>query len=312
VNVFRARQGAVAATRRTSVIVALSVLTACVSISSSELRSIGSVVTVQEIDFAALHGDAERAHTAYAPEAAIRAQYPAVTRISVPGGTDVLYFLEQDDRARTQYVTVRGTIDKKNLSEDLDIHVQQDAETGIPIHAGFDVTADILYIDLKPHLKQGYKTYLTGHSLGGAIAAVLAIYASRDGHDVVRVVTFGQPRFTTEAGVEQLADIPIIRVVDENDMVPMLPPATKRHAQYGPYEHTGQEIILLDGPHYVFLSSHDANRIAIGEFWRSMKYTNLNDHKMTNYLARLAAKTDGAIQVPYNKRETYITNARPS
>jgi hypothetical protein len=284
-------------------------LGACVSLSSSELRSIGSNVTAMEVDFVELHTHAVRAHTAYASESAIRTRYPATVRVSTPGETDVLYFLEQDDQAKVQYVAVRGTIDKKNLSEDLDVQVRKDEQTGIPLHAGFDATADVLYADMKPHLKRDYKTYFTGHSLGGAIAVLLTMLAIQDGYDIERVVTFGQPRVTTAAGIDRLGAVPIVRVVDENDIVPMLPPATVLHAKYGPYEHVGEEIILLEGPHYVYLSSHDANRIAIGEFWRSMAFENLDDHKMDKYLARLAAKAKEAVQVPYDQREEYV--ARP-
>lgn len=283
-------------------------LSACASISGTELRSLGSTLTVTQVDFVDLHSQAKRAHAAYTSETAIRSQYPATVRVSTPGATDVLYFLEQDDRAKLHYVAVRGTIDKKNLSEDLDIQVRADPDTGAPIHSGFDAAADALYADMKPHFKSGYRIYFTGHSLGGAIAAILTALAVQDGFDA-RAVTFGQPRFTTAAGIARFGNVRITRVVDENDMVPMLPPATKRHAEYGPYEHIGEEIILLEGPHYVYLPSHDANRIAIGEFWRTTAYSNLDDHKMQKYLARLATKTKGAKQVPYDQRETFV--ARP-
>ena len=265
-------------------------------------------MTVTKVDFVDIQRHALRAHAAYTTEAAIRSQYPATERVSTPGTTDVLYFLEQDDGAKIQYVAVRGTIDKKNMSEDLDTQVRADPDTGAPLHAGFDAAADALYADMKPHFKNGYRLYFTGHSLGGAIAAILTVLAVQDGFDA-RAVTFGQPRFTTAAGIERLGKVRITRVVDENDMVPMLPPATKRHPEYGPYEHVGPEIILLEGPHYVYLPSHDANRIAIGEFWRTTAYSNLDDHKMQKYLARLATKTKGARQVSYDQRETYV--ARP-
>jgi thioesterase domain-containing protein len=58
-----------------------------------------------------------------------------------------------------------------------------------------------VFNDLKSHLKPGYKTYVTGHSLGGAVAAILTIYLIEDGVQVERVVTFGQPRFTTTDGI---------------------------------------------------------------------------------------------------------------
>ena len=65
---------------------------------------------------------------------------------------------------------------------------------------------------------------MTGHSLGGAVAAILTAYMVNDGYKVERCVTFGQPKFTNADGVAQLEKLPITRVVDENDLVPMLPP----------------------------------------------------------------------------------------
>ena len=104
----------------------------------------------------------------------------------------------------------------------------------------------------------------------GAIAAVLAIYLVNDKYTVEKVVTFGQPKFTTNAGVEKLGFLQVTRVVDENDIVPMLPPFTLINRTHGAYEHIGPEIILLDGPRYVFLPEHDADRISVGDFWREL------------------------------------------
>ena len=59
---------------------------------------------------------------------------------------------------KVEYIAVRGTIDKKNLSEDLDVHVHEDQETGLPFHEGFDAAADVLYADMKPSLKRDYET----------------------------------------------------------------------------------------------------------------------------------------------------------
>ena len=92
----------------------------------------------------------------------------------------------------------------------------------IPVHAGFNSDARAIYSDVKPYLRPGYKTYVTGHSLGGAVAAVLAIYLIEDGVQVERVVTFGQPRFTTTGGVKRLGFLPLTRIVDANDIVPMV------------------------------------------------------------------------------------------
>jgi len=282
-------------------------LAACAGVPSAEIKQLESVLTPANVDFNELYAYSDRARTAYAAEAEIRLKYPATVRVGSPDGTDVQYFLEQDDKAKTQYIAVRGTVDKKNFHEDASIRIREDRKLDIPVHGGFDAVTQAVYSDVKPHLKLGYKTYLTGHSLGGAIAAILAIYLYEDGYDVERVVTFGQPKFTTGAGVARLGFLPITRVVDENDLVPMLPPPLSPDPVHGRYEHVGPEVILLEGPHFVFLQSHDATRITVGEFWRSTSFADVNDHKMAHYQDRLSVKTgNAAVQVPYDKREQYV------
>jgi hypothetical protein len=284
-----------------------SLLTACVGISATELQSIGSKVTHENINFHELYTYAERANTAYAAKSVIQSKYPLTVRISSPSESDVRYFLERNDKTRTQFITVRGSANRKNFSEDLDIAVREDRKINIPVHSGFDLAARAIYDDVKPYLKPGYKTYVTGHSLGGAVAAILTLYMIEDGVEVVRVVTFGQPRFTTADGVKRLSFLPLARVIDEDDIVPMVPPATATHPTFGPYEHVGSEVILLEGREIVYLPAHDANRISIGEFWRSVSFADLKDHAMKKYLKRIADKTKGAIEVPYNKREQFVS-----
>jgi hypothetical protein len=283
-------------------------LAACAGLSSAELRDLGAILTPASVNFGELYAYSERARTAYAAEADIRLKYPATVVVGTPGEMDVQYFLEQDDKAHVQYVAVRGTVDKKNWSEDLEIKIRDDETINIPVHEGFDNVAQALYSDIKPHLDKQYETYLTGHSLGGAIAALLAIYLIEDGYDVERVVTFGQPKFTTAAGVERLASLPITRVIDENDIVPMLPPPLSPHPVHGAYQHVGPEVILLEGPHFIFLESHNATRLSVDEFWRSISFANVGDHQMTNYQTRLLPKAQKAVQVPYNQREQLVAD----
>jgi len=284
-------------------------LTACAGISTAELDTLGSTVVHDDIDFKDLYAYAERSNTAYEDKRAIKLKYPKTIWINSPDGTQVRYFLERDDHTHTQFITVRGTHTDKNLAEDLDITVRQDRKLDIPVHAGFDAAARAVYNDLKPHLRPGYKTYVTGHSLGGAVAAILAIYLIEDGVQVERVVTFGQPRFTTTDGVKRLGFLPLTRVVDENDIVPMVAPSTYTDPQFGPYDHVGAEVILLEGPDFVFLPSHDAKRIDLGEFWRSVSFADLKDHEMQRYLRRIASKATGAREVPYTQRERYVVTS---
>jgi triacylglycerol lipase len=288
------------------IVVCLLALTACVGVSRQELQLLGSTITPTKVDFVELTAYAGRSKAAYATEAVIRSQYPATVRVSAPGKTDAQYFLEQDDRAKIQYIAIRGTANKRNLIEDLELRIREDLALAIPVHIGFDATARLVYEDMKPYLKKSYTTYITGHSLGGAVAALLAIHMVDDGYKVDRVVTFGQPKFTTTDGVQKLGFLTLTRVVDENDVIPMLPPTTIFNRVYGVYQHAGPEVVLLDGPHYVYLPTHDAGRISIGEFGRSLSLASLADHHMDNYLGRIAAKTGNAVAVRYNEREKYV------
>ena len=70
-------------------------------------------------------------------------------------------------------------------------------------------------------------------------------------------------------------------------------------------------MILLEGPRYVYLQGHAADRLAVGELWRNAGLADLQDHKMDNYLKRLAEKSKGAIEVAYDEREKYVAK-RPA
>ncbi len=288
----------------TIAVLSIGLLSGCASISRQELNTLGSKVDVAQVDFVELSSYGQRARAAYAPEPQIRTSYPKTVRIADVGSSGVRYFLEQDDKAKVQYLSIRGTANKKNLHEDMAYHVRDDRRAAIPVHSGFDADAVQVYTDVKPFLKKGYRLYVTGHSLGGAVASLVSIYAIEDGYKVDRVITFGQPRFTTAKGAQQLGFLPLLRVVDENDIIPMLPPAVNNKT-FGPYEQVGPEVILLEGPRYVYLTSHDANRLDIGEFWRSIGIADLADHKMDNYLLRLSEKTKATVEVHYNQRKKY-------
>ena len=287
-------------------VVFLLILTGCAGISVAELDSIGSKVTPANLDFCEFYAYAMRSATAYDSDATIKAKYPLTIRINSPQQTKVKYFLERDDKAHRQFITVRGTDNNKNLDEDLTIAMRQDRKIDIPVHQGFDTAARVIDNDVKPYLKPGYKTYLTGHSLGAAVAALLAVYMIEDGVPVERVVTFGQPRFTTADGAKRLNFLPLTRVVDENDIIPLIAPSTVLDARFGPYEQVGAEVILLEGPDYVYLPVHDADRISLGEFWRSLTFADLKDHQIEKYLRRIADKTRSVNQVPYTERERFV------
>jgi len=79
----------------------------------------------------------------------------------------------------------------------------------------------------------------TGHSLGGALAALAAFDLASAGYAVSKVYTFGSPRVGDAAWAgafgQALGGTPVFRVTTYDDPVPMSPPQ-------GPFEHIGQEV----------------------------------------------------------------------
>lgn len=271
------------------------VLSGCAAgLSESEQQSL-SGETPKKIDFAELHYYALRADAAYDDITVIKKTYPLVTHANTVQPADVRYFIETDHANRRQTISVRGTAEKRNVWEDIETALIPDSILGFPVHRGFQADAQAVLEDAQPHLRKSYATRITGHSLGGAAAAILSLYLERDGFRVERVVTFGEPRFTTTTPKTALLDN-ALRVVNDRDVVPMLPP----HSVFGKYKHAAAEVILRPGAEYVYLDTHDASRLSVGEFWRNMTDFSFADHHMEGYLSNIEGKLDGgATQVAY-------------
>lgn len=199
----------------------------------------------------------------------------------------------------TQFICIRGTINLHNLLVDLniataadqDIHVvdevaHQDKSNEVRFHRGWLRMArlmvnDLLSPDALVRLDKNLPTVLIGHSLGGAVAIILALHLRSEGFNIAEVVTFGQPRIAPEQSCdilknffEENADssltmasllrrhpassfssssspnnsddeegnrvharklIPLLRVINECDPVPVLPPLRfYTYSQFGP------------------------------------------------------------------------------
>jgi len=179
------------------------------------------------INFPEIREMAVLADAAYRSESAIRALVESsdykLELYHTISGIQVAFFLATSDVAETQVVSIRGTANVENAMVDVSLKLRADPDTGVSLHEGFAYSAKRVYAELLPLLKPGYEINVTGHSLGGAIALILAMYLDKDQFKVGQVVTFGQPKVTNMAGADKIRHINLIRVVAPHDLVPLVP-----------------------------------------------------------------------------------------
>ncbi|QUX95763.1 lipase [Marinomonas sp. CT5] len=212
--------------------------------------------------------------------------------------SQVSYFLSRADKIQT--IGIRGTANLENAMVDLDLELKPDALLKIKLHQGFGLAAKAVFEDIKPFLKKDQPIHLTGHSLGGAIAVILAMYLQNDGYPVKQVITFGQPKVTNVTGAKKFEDLPLIRVVTPNDIVPLVPPISPLQIRdLDIFWHMGEEVILLGAQEFTQTNG-------IKSMLRATKFTtsipsekNLLAHQMTTYLNLINQLQTSAKEIPY-------------
>ena len=102
---------------------------------------------------------------------------------------------------------------------------QATCPTGERVHSGFMQQYDDISYQLEMALAdkavKGKPLFITGHSLGGAIATIAARRLDAE-RRIAACYTFGSPRVGTEGWVAQIKT-PIYRIVNSADPVPMVP-----------------------------------------------------------------------------------------
>jgi len=152
---------------------------------------------------------------------------------------------------------------------------------------------------------------LSGHSMGGAVAVIVAMKLMHRGFHIDRVVTFGAPMVTNTEGCElHRSVLPLLRVCHEEDVVPVLPPFSAYElltsAWMGIYEHFGQQLLLVRShPDRVCYLKGESE----AQWWQHSFWLNLpllsqpSSHLVSAYLERLELLQQGkASIVKYNHR----------
>ena len=142
------------------------------------------------------------------------------------------------------YVVVRGT---DSLADWLEINTKIGMEDTPAlhgqIHKGFKWATLSLLPDLMLAVDASLPTTFIGHSMGGAVAQLLAAIFVQNRKDVNEVITFGQPKVGDKKFVKWWDSQGIVthRIVNQQDLVTTLP------WRLGKYKHTKQVVYLSNG-----------------------------------------------------------------
>ncbi|RUO45811.1 lipase [Pseudidiomarina aquimaris] len=103
--------------------------------------------------------------------------------------------------------------------------VLKSCETGGKVHSGFDAAFNVIERDIINALEKfpNLPLFITGHSLGGALATIAAKRLTHKGGNAA-CYTFGSPRVADDHWLMTMKT-PIYRVVNASDSVTMVPPA---------------------------------------------------------------------------------------
>ena len=137
----------------------------------------------------------------------------------------------------TTILIFRGTTNTKNIWTAIDVRTFYDRRLDVNLHKGFRDAAALLLEDIHENYELDHTVYLTGHSLGGAIAQIMGMWIDswKDENGVkkynVEIFTFGAPKVTTKFLFNEPKHW---RVAIGSDPIPFMPSL--------PYVHSGIHI----------------------------------------------------------------------
>ncbi len=185
----------------------------------------------------------------------------------------------------------RGTATMADWGIDLNIgRVTFAACPGVHVHRGFLAAYEVSQIDIfeavSAYVPDELPFYITGHSLGGALAQIASALLARD--NLAACYTYGSPRVATKS-FDAYVKCPHYRVINHWDIVPGVPLATP----WG-YQHGGDPRLLRGlRPKAIIRQDHSPGirvLVDIITLLRGLvahKFLVVDDHMIWNYRTQL-------------------------
>lgn len=196
--------------------------------------------------------------------------------------TGTVCYMSYNDMEKIAVLTFRGTEpdDIRDIKTDLSIFKTENRH-GIKVHKGFYKAYKSIedrVDNMIRALPTDYKLYITGHSLGGALAVLATMDWCHLRH-IDRLVTFGQPRLCGYGIKEELRGVEYRRYVYKADVVPRVP--------FINYWHTGTLYQIMPNGKVVNSLSKWKETLLMLKRW-VLKY---HDHMIERYVGKIRKLT---------------------
>lgn len=207
-------------------------------------------------------------------------------------------------------VVFRGTEDELDWTTNLRL-AWVTLDGGTRVHTGFFQAywpiRERLFAEIEKLLKAKPRpVYVTGHSLGGALAlmatAELANHQRRHVRDsIAACYTFGCPR-AGDSSFDQYVKVPLYRVTNGVDLVPAVPPWWLGFRHVGDTRYFGELGVapLRRSPN--ILQKTWRTLVGLVAWLRTGKLLNIADHSMSVYIAKLTAWAEQNIKATQERR----------
>ena len=206
-------------------------------------------------------------------------------------------------------IAFRGTASLRDWLTDAEFPLRPLPGSPGRVHAGFLTAIDSILPDLLAFLAppkaqspepKASPVFLTGHSLGGALAVLAAWYLQAQGLPVHSVYTFGQPRVGDRAFASlysALLGTKTYRTVNQNDLVPRVPGVLLGYSHAGELAFINTVGSLVLNPSWFSRLISDA--LGLYHAYRRLDDGLITDHFVAGYVAAL-----NQIKIQSGKRES--------
>jgi hypothetical protein len=182
---------------------------------------------------------------------------------------------------------------------------------GTRVHTGFFQAywpiRDAMFAFLVAALKKKKRAvYVTGHSLGGALAlmatAELANHDDAEIRDsIAACYTFGCPR-AGDSSFDLYVKVPLYRVTNGVDLVPAVPPAILGYRHVGDTRYFGKPGVAPSRRSPNIFQKAWRTLWGLMSLLKTFQLLNIADHNMTVYLAKLSAWAEKNIEETQERR----------